>query len=212
MYIKIFLLIVFMVVAIINIISVKNDDRFLKHLTKPLLIPILLLFYLFSAPVSPMFIIIALIFGFLGDVFLMGNGLFFTIGLFSFLTGHIFYIIALSKAIVLSKIPIGLYFLIIPYVIYGIFVFKKLLPYLKKMKVQALLYLIIIMTMSFTSLIRIGNVNGYQFWLPFIGSLLFISSDSMLAFNKFKSRSNKREVYVMITYVAAQLLIILGFI
>lgn len=212
MYLKSFLLIIFILLSITNIISIKKGDKFWQHLTKPLLMPTLLLFYLFSTQAPKMLIIFALVFGFLGDVFLMGTGAFFTIGLFSFLTGHVFYIIALSKAITFSKIPVGLYFLIIPYVIYGAFVFKKLLPYLKAMKVQALLYLIIIITMSFTSLIRIGNVNSYQFWMPFMGSLLFISSDSMLAFNEFKSRSNIREVYVMITYVVAQLLIVLGFI
>jgi uncharacterized membrane protein YhhN len=50
----------------------------------------------------------------------------------------------------------------------------------------------------------------YSFWIVLIGTLLFIFSDSILAFNRFKKRSPYGSVCLMAAYGAAQLLIVLG--
>ena len=139
----------------------------------------------------------------------MWTGRFFTAGLISFLVGHVFYIIALLEPVSFSNIPFGVYILVLPFIFYGVFIYKNLLPYLKSMKIHAFLYLTVILIMSFSSLLRICSINNYQFWMPFLGALLFISSDTMLAFNQFRGKG--REEYIMITYIAAQLLIVLGF-
>lgn len=173
--------------------------------------PSLLLFYISCTSSPNTFIILALVFGFLGDVFLMRTGLFFIAGLLSFLIGHAFYIIALLGQVSFSNIPVWFYILILSYILYGVLIYKKLLPHLESMKVPVLIYLTVILVMSFSSLIRVWNTDSYCFWLPFIGSLLFISSDSMLSFNIFNSTHRWREVLVMITYIAAQFLIVLGF-
>lgn len=209
-----FLLIIFIILAIANIISVKNNNKLGMLITKPLLMPMLLLMYVFSASILKWFIILALIFGFLGDVFLMRAGMFFIAGLLCFLTGHVFYTAAFITSSTLPKIPFEFYILILPYILYGLLVYKKLLPHLKSMKLEVFLYLIVIIAMSFSSLLRVWNTNGYQFWLPFIGSILFIISDSILAFNNFKPEERARvsDIYIMTTYIAAQLLIVLGFI
>jgi len=206
---KVYLFIIFAIFSLGNIISAQKSYKVGKYLTKPFLMPLLLLIYL-SGTCSPKAVIIfALVFAFLGDVFLMPEGIFFNLGLGSFLIGHLFYIIALAQPI--GKIPLIFYIFIIPYLIYGHYVYIKLLPYIKSMKVPIFLYLTTITTMSFLSILRGWSITGYEFWLPFIGSILFIASDTMLAFNIFKVKTKDLDSYIMATYIGAELLIVLGF-
>jgi len=59
---------------------------------------------------------------------------------------------------------------------------------------------------------RSGRVGAMSFKLVFVGSLLFLLSDSMIAFNKFNSDIPLAGFLIMITYVAAQYLIMRGLI
>ena len=206
---KVYLFIIFTIVSLVNIISAKKSYEAVKYLTKPFLMPLLLLIYLSGTSAPKGTIVFALIFGFLGDVFLMPSGKFFNLGLGSFLIGHLFYIMALVQPI--YKIPFIFYIFIVPYIIYGRYVYIKLLPYIKSIKLQVFLYLTTIITMSFLSLLRGYSIKGYEFWLPFIGSILFISSDTMLAFNLFNEKTKDIDGYIMATYISAELLIVLGF-
>jgi len=150
----------------------------------------------------------------LGDIFLLfpQKKLFFIAGLPSFLTGHIFYtVIFLQKTSLLSIIPGWFYFLLTPYIWYGIFIFYKLNPYLNSMIVPVIVYINILLFMSFASLTCIWVIKGFAFWLPFTGSMLFIVSDTLLAFRNFKHRTPKGRISVMMFYIFAQLLIVLGF-
>lgn len=212
MYTSILLFISFIILSCFHIFSIVKSNKLYRNITKPLLMPMLIIFYLFSTCSPNWLIVCALIFGFLGDIFLMGNGNLFMAGLVSFLIGHAFYIIAFLQAISLSKMSFIFYLLLIPYLIYGMLIFKKLFPHLKSMRIPALLYITVILAMSFVSLLSILSTNDLKFLLPFLGSILFICSDTMLSFNKFKEKVHKREVYVMLTYISAQLLIVLGFI
>lgn len=62
---------------------------------KPLLVPIITLTYLAHTSSPDKYVILAQVFGWLGDVFLLGQGsAFFLLGLVTFLIGHVFYIVA----------------------------------------------------------------------------------------------------------------------
>ena len=172
------------------------------------------LFYIISVTNLNRLILSALICCFLGDFFLLWSQkkTFFIAGLLSFLMGHIFYTIAfLQTTSFLSGIPEWFYFSLLPYIWYGIFILKKINPYLYFMKVPVIVYLNVILMMSFTSFTRIWALEGLSFWLPFVGSIFFIASDSLLAFRNFKVKLSRGWVSIMITYILAQLLIILGF-
>jgi len=79
------------------------------------------------------------------------------------------------------------------------------------MKVPVIVYLNVILIMSFASFSRIWALKGLLFWLPFVGSIFFIASDSLLAFRNFKVKLSRGWASIMITYILAQLLIIFGF-
>ncbi len=68
------------------------------------------------------------------------------------------------------------------------------------------------MLMSMMALKRSGRVGDSSFKLVFAGSLLFLLSDSMIAFNKFHSDIPMAGFLIMLTYIAAQYLIMRGLI
>lgn len=209
----------FFLFSIVDIASVKYGSKRFQRIFKPLLMPMLLAFYIACSAAMgktpDIFIVLALVCGFLGDTFLLGSGSFFTCGLLAFLLGHLFYISAFLRPLERVNIPPLFYLPIIAYVVYCVFVCRQLFPYVDKpMKLPVTVYMFFLMTMSFTSLLRGSAFSGLNFILPFVGSLSFIASDSMLAFQSFKKRGifagRGGGIAVMITYLAAQFLIVLG--
>ena len=156
-----------------------------------------------------------LVFGFMGDVFLMWperkNN--FMLGLVAFLIGHLCYVLLFLQGISFTKdVPVWFYLIIIIYAIGARAVMKKLTKYLGDMKIPTYIYMAVILLMSFASLARIWVMDmNMSFLLPFIGSLLFLCSDSMLGFYTFKDKFKNGNVYIMLTYVLAQALIVGGY-
>ena len=184
--------------------------RVAGFITKVLLMPLLLLVYLAGSKEPQIIIILALFFCFLGDVFL-GFPNCFLQGLSAFLIGHIFYAVRFISDIGAgSKLPWWIFLFAIVYAAYGIIFCSKLSIPNQKMRTAAYIYSAILLVVSFLSLLRFGSVTGYSFWMVLVGTLLFITSDSILAYNRFQKRTPSGTVWVMATYGAAQLIIILG--
>ena len=139
--------------------------------------------------------------------------IYFQLGLFSFLISHILYIYTFAGGLSLGASPsIRNLLFTIPYLIYIWAFFKKLKPYLAHYLIPVILYTIVIVGMSYISLLRFLTTHGFYSCLPFIGSLFFIISDSLLAIRNFKYGQKKGWITVMLSYVLGQLFIILGFI
>lgn len=207
--------VLFCIIFFMHIVFIKIEYKKGCYYTKPLLMPLLASYYILSAAEVNKFIVIALVFGFLGDVFLMWpdrkNN--FMVGLGAFLLGHICYILLfLQRVSFVKDVPVWFYIIIIIYVSVAAFVMKKLSMYLGDMKVATYIYMAVILLMSFSSLARILVMDmSIAFLLPFIGSLLFLTSDTMLGFYTFKGKFKNGDIYIMITYVLAQALIVGGY-
>ena len=208
--------IAFLLLSIVNIIGLRSDDGKVNRCTKPLLMPLLALTYWLAMRGSDEFaplLVIALLCGFLGDTFLLGTTQkLFTCGLLAFLAGHVVYIMLYLGRVELAALP--LLGLILPFAVYAlllVLVLKKLFPSLKKEdKPGVTVYMIVILLMNWAALQFALGGNSF---LPFIGSILFILSDTMLAFQQFKFRSTPfSRIAIMTTYLAAQALITFGFI
>jgi uncharacterized membrane protein YhhN len=205
----------FCIAFIMHMIFTKKEYNRGRCYTKPFLMPLLAIYYISSVAEVNKFIMMALVFGLMGDVFLMWperkNN--FMLGLGAFLIGHLCYVLLFLQGISFAKnVPIWFYLIIIIYVIGACAVMKKLIKYLGDMKIPTYLYMAVILLMSFASLARIWIMGmTLSFVLPFIGSLLFLCSDSMLGFYTFKSKFKNGNVYIMLTYVLAQALIVGGY-
>jgi uncharacterized membrane protein YhhN len=190
----------------------------LHLVTKPLLIPalILLLFFTNSTLPGKKLLITGLLFSWLGDIFLLlehKQTLFFIFGLGSFITTHIFYIIYFlsirsANLSLLRKKPI-----LIPLVLgYGFTLVWQLYPHLNDLKIPVIIYAIIICTMLLCSLHIFLRVNRKSAVYCLLGASAFVISDSLLAVNKFYQPFAFAGIFIMLTYCAAQYCIVQGFI
>lgn len=187
----------------------------IKLITKPFWIPAITAIYLSLAKFINPLVIIALGFGYIGDLLLMKNKKrWFITGAVSFLIGHLFYIAVFLKdaggLTVIIEHPFFCGLTFIPYIIYAIILKKVLGENVKSVFLPAVLYLSVLLLMSYTSLIRFWGVNSAAFILTFSGSILFIISDSLIAVRKLKTKFRGIGTLIVITYITAQILIILG--
>ncbi len=202
--------------SILELIFVKQNYMKGRFVTKTLLMPLVICIYLTAASTVNYMIITALVFGFIGDVLLLGpdgNTGFFKAGLASFLAGHISYICAfISSGGPLSGIPFYYYLFIIPFILGFLFFNMRLGNKLGNLKTPVMIYAMIILVMSFTSLARGHYIDGPGFWCPFAGSLFFLLSDYLIAHNIFTKKSGGSSALIMSTYILAQVFIVAGFI
>lgn len=71
-------------------------------------------------------------------------------------------------------------------------------------------YMLVILTMAVTAFLRQGKVLPISYTLVFLGALLFMLSDSILALNKFYKPLPLSNISIMLTYALAQYFIVLG--
>jgi uncharacterized membrane protein YhhN len=199
-----------MIIYGLNIIFTAKKQRTGSFVTKALITPLLLVIYLAGNRAPETAVVCALLFCFLGDIFLEFSHL-FLVGLSAFLAGHVFYIICFINDIPdFTSVPWWLYIFAILYALYGFVFCSKLSIQDTKMRTAASAYCGVILLAGFFSLLRWGSVTDYSFLMVFAGALLFIISDSILAYNRFLKRTRHGGIWVMATYCAAQFLIIMG--
>ena len=188
------------------------------YLLKPSITISLMLFVVFNTHLEGRFvkrIFAGLFFGLFGDCFLMFVHIdtnFFILGLISFLIGHILYISAFYLD---YKWQIGIekkasWLALIIFGIFGIGFYLYLNPYLDSLKIPVMIYGLVISFMAFMAVNRKGRVNTLSFNLIFYGAILFLVSDSILAYNKFVLPIRFSGIAIMSTYMIAQYLITIG--
>ncbi|AUC84688.1 lysoplasmalogenase [Polaribacter sp. ALD11] len=197
--------VLFLVIVVLHILGLLFYDK-LAFLTKPFITISLAVIYLLSVNKVSFWYVSALFFSFWGDTFLLFKEAFFLFGLVSFLIAHILYIKISSNY--LKKIS---YNKILTYSIPFVIAFGSIVYLIRdnlgEMLVPVIIYGLIISAFGTLTLLNyVQQKNTENLWL-FLGALIFIISDSLLAVNKFYEA---REVYglsIMITYIVAQYLI-----
>ena len=197
----------FLLFATLDIVGIAFKIPTLVLVSKPFIL--LSLLYLYSVSVAKLnkWYVFALAFSFLGDVLLMFKGeIYFITGLISFLMAHVFFI-----KIVLNRIQkpnlLKVLTSLIPFV--GLFL---LLIFIIKDSVGALLLPVIIYGLTISafgtvSLIEYRSSLSKKSLFMLLGAVVFITSDSLLAINKFHLQAHLFDISIMITYVLAQYLI-----
>lgn len=205
--------IVFVIVVVVHLISVLLGYTVIGSITKILLIPTLAIWLLEGLKNHSIFLLLALLFSWFGDILLVfqQRPVFFLLGLSTFLMAHIFYIITFYKTTRTSHRNLPYSFSIAIVIIAYIIGFLSLIgPTLGEMKVAVYLYAIVISLMLGIALNRYKKTNPKSFFFIASGALLFVFSDSMIAWNKFVDPFQNADFFIMITYIAAQTLIVSG--
>jgi uncharacterized membrane protein YhhN len=213
--------ILYALTAVIHIFSEFHplSLEFLMVGTKALLMPLLLVMFL-TSPESKLLrsrwlVVGALAFSWAGDLLLTQSGeLWFMLGIGTFLLAQVSYSVVFVRCTgKFNEVPLikRRPAVMLAYMLFGIWVFMMLRPELGPMELPVLVYCIAILVMGITAANRFGQVGTGSFWLVWAGSTLFITSDNILAFNKFSDPIPLAdELWVMLTYVAAQFLIVRG--
>ena len=174
-------------VVCVMLTAYAKQNRILRYIFKSLYMPSLIVLYLLAAPKPNVLIILAMVFGWIGDVFLLGRHHWNVLGgITSFGLGHICYIAGM-----LSTRP-GLHLTAIISVVWIalclILVRHFLIPHApKRLMIPAIL-------------------------LAAFGGLMFMLSDGLLAYNMFGKKTVLGNFFVMVTYVLAQTALAAGFI
>ena len=214
------LLLLFVGVFVTHLVFVSRKNRLGEMVTKPVLIPLLLLFYVLFNPHPQGLVVAALAFGFAGDALLLGRReIFFILGLAAFLLGNLFYLAAfLGTSGVITgvtagntSVVVGLLWGLIPYALGGFLVIRGLWRPLGPMRVPALVYLIVIFLMSWSSWFMLSKGLSWPAVAGIAGSLLFIISDVVLTVNLFVRPEKRYQLVVMLLYVTAQALLMGSF-
>ncbi len=180
------------------------------YIFKPLtMIFILLIALLTRQAVSSRYktlVIIGLLFSLGGDVFLMLPMDMFIPGLISFLIGHLFYIAAFGagfwrRSTWRSRLPFSLYVVV---------VLGLLGPHLGPMILPVTIYVIVIMTMAWRAWERWSQTRQKAALLALVGAILFVASDSVLAFDKFRAPFEAARLLTLAPYFTAQWFIALS--
>ena len=186
----------------------------LNYIAKPaILISLIIYFWKQSAHIEKKMktlIFLALIFSLLGDVLLMfvsASANYFIGGLLAFLTAHIFYVLVFLKDRNPSKK--GFLFILLMS-LFGALLFYILKDSLGDMLLPVMVYMLVILTMATSAFLRQGQVNKSSYLFVFVGAILFMVSDSILALNKFYQPLPFSNFSIMFTYAFAQLLIVFG--
>lgn len=209
-------IIIYLVALAADLFAVYSGNVPTRYVSKPLLMPLLIGFFIFttqglSSPLKK-WMILALAFSWLGDILLMFESLnsnYFIPGLIAFLMAHVFYIVLFDQIRVKEKFKQSLLPLL-PIAVYYILLISLLQPGLGAMQKPVSIYgFVISIMLSFAAdLWRLKD--RMTAFLIISGALLFITSDSLLAINKFHKQFEYAGLAVMFTYGIAQLLITLG--
>lgn len=195
--------------GLIHLATLSVDSEPLHWVFK--LLPMLLIITLaISSPHSgssrryKSLIVIGLIFSIAGDAYLLlPDEPWFTFGLGAFLTGHLFYTAAMitrtrgTPTRWLAAVPIALYSVLLGAKFHSSLQGDEAAVGLW---IPVLVYIIVIGLMCWTAILT-GNR------LAALGAILFVVSDSILAWNKFVDDVPASGILIMSTYFAAQLFI-----
>jgi uncharacterized membrane protein YhhN len=216
---------------VLDWLAVSLRWRRIRPFTKVCALVLLILWVLMRMDFRPVgqdwLLVLALVFGLLGDFLLLYPDRLFKWGLGAFLLGHITYLgldyalIARSlKAGLIGPIPawqwatmavgLGLGLLLF----YGVIIRQLKQPRPGwALQVALYVYAICLTSVMIAGFLVAGLFAGASMgvWALALGGMLFFSSDFILAFNRFVRPVRLAHLWIMTTYHLAQLILAIGF-
>lgn len=212
-------IVLYLLVAVFYFLCQSWHSDTAEFILKSLIIPVLVVLFLVNLRLSEdrlhYLLLAALVFSWAGDVLLDIPGAwgdFFIPGLLSFLLAHIMYLALFFKTPGESVIFRKKAWMLIPVIIFGLGLIEYLYPGLGTMTIPVILYALAILTMLASALNRLEKVNRLSYYVVLSGAVLFLISDTGIAISKFHHHFKGSSLFIMTTYMAAQLLIVAGYI
>lgn len=207
----------YVLVAVLNVLAEATDNVQGAQLTKPLLMPLLLMWVVALArrtwPGPLRWLAAGVVLAWAGDLLLMGDSdATFLAGLVAFLGMQACYLVAFLRVPgpgLVRAWPIAA----IPYLLAWIVLIVVLWPDAGGMRIPVMVYSAAIIAMALAALDLVLRLPQAMAWRIAIGAGLFVVSDALIALVAFGplTESVRTGAAVMATYTAAQGLIVSGF-
>ena len=190
-----------------HLIALHFDSKRTKYILKPGTMVLIIALAIYGSSLETTFakwVVVALCFSLVGDVFLMLEERWFIPGLISFFIAHVFYIIAFWNSFILHIMSKTSLLVALSLILFSIWFFLFLLRYVKEaggvqLAIAVASYILVISIMMWSA-----SLAGSSILI--VASLLFVISDAILADDKFRNPFSIAQHMVMITYFTAQLL------
>ncbi len=231
--------IVLLVVFLLEIGGEFIHHRELVFFTKPLVLPLLGLYFFLSVAGFltnvHRFMLVAFLFSWFGDVFLMltpetatdtevmgilKNKNYFVLGLGSFLLAQLLFIVSYTKTkdSPQQSVTVIKWFHYIPFAALWAGMMAQVLPALQldtekqAATIPVIVYSALLLTMAAVALSRYGKTNNSSFWNTFSGACIFVVSDGLIAINflVLTEPTYYAGFTIFITYAVAEYLIAQG--
>ena len=209
--------ILYLAILSIDLFAVYTGNETVRYGSKSMLMPLLIGLFAFSTKGLPSslkkWIVLALTFSWLGDVFLLFEGsddLYFLAGLVAFLVAHVWYLILFKRITKLHGVQVKFLPIIIGIIYYFGFMYVLKPSTLGSFEWPVRIYGAVLLLMFMAALHMAYISKPACALLVIAGASLFVISDSLLAMNKFYKQFEYAGIAVMLTYGTAQLLITLG--
>lgn len=195
--------------TVLTIVGKYRNPRLL-YVFKPFTIGLIILLAWLTGAQEPdryfCLVLAGLLFSAAGDVFLMLPKDRFVPGLLSFLLAHLLYIAAFIEPAGFLASPL----LALPFLLGAGLLLSILLPKAGSLKVPVCIYATALAVMGWQAASRWLALQDDASLYAMIGAILFLLSDSVLAFNRFVRPFRAAETILLTTYFAAQVLIALS--
>ena len=181
-----------------------------RKITKGLLLPVLLVYYVVAAHQFLWTALVAITLSWLGDLFLIRKDepRFFRLGMVAFLLSHVFYLVAL--VVMTSGVHVPALIASICVALAAEFFLPRLINPPKEMRAAIVVYEVVILAMSVGALQYMVSNPTVGSVLLFIGSIVFIFSDVLMTYLAFGTKPKYFNAVTMLPYIVAQGLIVYG--
>jgi uncharacterized membrane protein YhhN len=206
-----------LILAVLNWIAVEKQWKVVEYIAKPGTMLAILWWIEQTAGWggSMLWFTLGVIFCLGGDVFLMLPEKFFILGLVSFLIGHVCYVVGFNNATPYINL-LGIAAIVVLAIYIG-WLYPKLLAGLSEkgksaLKIPVLIYSLVISLMVYSAVMT-WTRQGWTTQAALsatVGALLFLISDSILAWDRFIKRFTHARLLTMITYHLGQVGIVLS--
>lgn len=203
--------ILFFIVSVADTFAVVFQNKTMEIVFKPLLMISLLVVYFFSIKKVNWWLVLGLLFAFLGDVLLLADQSYFVFGVASFLVTHVLYIKIIVgflekksfTRMVLSIVPYMTYFLTIMYVVFD---------NLKDMLIPVAEYGLVVSIYGAVTFLNYQQEKSKGNLLLFFSAMFFVIADGFIILNIYYEYNKILDFFVILLYITAQYLTVKGLI
>ncbi|TXT60692.1 MAG: membrane protein of unknown function [Promethearchaeota archaeon] len=203
----------YFIFALLTILVVLIGRQRIQYIFKPLLIPLLIMYYIFNVPLLEVnwFIVAGLTCGLVGNVFFMHleEDEMFYHGVLAHILGYGFYIFAFFGYFVeFPGFHLWKLLLFLPGLLIVVFILYQIRGDYEIVKLAMIGYILGVFIMYIFSIFFLPTSQGGDFWLLWLGTILLLLSSIIIAINKFRKDIPHTEALFLGIYYLAQFFII----